>query len=292
MLLCFLATGVLTAEQLPPIEEPLPLTAEGYWLYEAYAGITGQVEENGYLTGYIALILPQRFRVPLEGLNDVGSRTRGYRKAVETWYSVLKTTRASPQAEQRRIQARHRLAELTGQDLDEPSAWGRWIGDNLEYLRWSGREGVLVIDDAAKASGKPVLQRYSEITAVDYWYYQTRGELHDVREIDEYTVSKFLVHPDHILKVRVSTEEIKSREAKLEGYIRALNEYVDLLRNSPVPPAIWKQRLKWLRSLIGGDLRSSETLIAWYDSNKDRLVLSEDGEQLVVGVAPIAEGAD
>ena len=287
-LLTGLALSVVSGGEARAMEqcsEVRELDAESYWFWEAYAGVTQLVEQGTDLVGRLANSPDICFRVSREGLDQGDVRTRGYREAVEAWFDWIPIDESEWEAGGQIAEARKHVKALLGRDFESRSSLTQWWAENHEFLRWSGREGHLVVDEDAKRRGAPVAESFLDLTAEEFWRLEAKAKSRDAElELEERAGS--LVgessDPHGGYRFRVPKEALNDRAAKQRGYISAVRDAIEdglaLPEAGPESQRIFMERLS---RLTDRSFDTREDWLSWWERNKDRLVLAEDGQILV-----------
>jgi hypothetical protein len=259
-------------------------TPDKYWLWEGYLGVQDVSDSGGERRGRLVNEPRKCFRVPLDQLQDPIARIRGYKQAVVEWVHWLSDDAKAWDKDSRTLAARQKLKALTGHDFSSKRELKSWWDENNDYLVWSDDAGHLVVDEEAKKGGKPIapLNPVQEITAEMYWFYQGMGWVRESVIEDEHIRGRAWTG-DRNIKFQTQTSKLGDRTNKEMGYSRALRKIIE--ERLPVPElgeSGFRQLAQRLQALTGQNFQDRQSWIRWWNANQSRLVLSGDGEQLVV----------
>lgn len=115
----------------------------------------------------------------------------------------------------------------------------------------------------------------SEFSSEKYWYAKTI-DVHglDLKDIGESYTGRLIVSNACPVKFFITKEAYKDRAGKEKGFKKALEAIVKLAGNDWTIPK--------LKSITDQTFDDPAQWAKWYGANKDSLMLSEDGERLVV----------
>jgi hypothetical protein len=266
-------------------QEERRFTGEQYWFWEGYLGIGDVVDVEKERRGHLLSDRNICFTVQLDELQDSVVRVRGYKRAIEEWLKVLYGNKDKKwDSDTQQLAARNKIRSLTGQDFPSLAALRKWWADNSDYLVWSEDKKQLVVDDASKRTNSPIapLNPIQNITAERYWFYDGMGWLKDLINENEYVRAKAW-SGDEETQVRILKSDLADKRSKEAGYRQAVQHIilerlaVPELRNADLSDLI--QRLRDITTETFGD---RESWINWWQTNKNKLILSEDGKRLIV----------
>ena len=196
-----------------------------------------------------------------------------------------------------------RIEELTGESFNSIEEWRAWWVENWEYLVWSDKKDLLILDSEAKNEKKAFVP-FREISAEDYWFFIGSGRFRNINNIGSFTFFRtrgFVGHDS--FNAKINLKEIDDLPAKEKGYKRVVEDFISELKKmedslniinrlvtheparsrglAELEEAIEKLIQK-LKLITKQDFGNSDEWKRWYEKNKDRLVLSQDGEGLIV----------
>lgn len=278
--ICFAGIGARAEVNGSECQTVRELSGVNYWLWEGYVGAEDVVDDGVTLTGRVSSDPDICFRVSRLALEEPLARTHGYKLAVMEWFKQLPREAERWETDPEGYTARQHLKILTGQDFASQEQWTKWWMENNEYLLWSDAVGHLIIDEEAKRAQTPVLEP-GEITATQYWFWQARDWLKDIREEDAFIRGQGWTEHGY-QKFRISKGALTDRTAKEAGYKEAVKGYI--LGGVALPElkdAALEKFMARLRDLTGESFQKREEWMEWWNEHKDRLVLSTDGQRLV-----------
>lgn len=187
------------------------------------------------------------------------------------------------------LHERERVYALTGQRFETPEAAQAWWEEHRYYLRLNPDTGQLLVDEDAKAQGEYAVESVPAVAVRSYWRGMARQTIDRIGARGGYLLFRWTVDEPlvrgHVRRVRLI--ETQAPAPHLLGFLDGLDSLIDELRPrydpEPIPGARdTVERLEVLHQLTGRSFSSIEDWRPWYDANKDRLVLSEDGTRLVL----------
>ncbi len=278
--MCFAGIGANAEVNDRECQTVREFSGVNYWLWEGYVGVEDVIDDGVMLTGRVSSDLGICFRVSRLALKNPLARTQGYKLAVMEWFKRLPKQAEQWETDPESRIARQHLEILTGQDFPSQEQWTEWWEENNDYLLWSDAVGHLIIDEEAKLAQTPVVEA-GEITATQYWFWQARNWLKDIREDGVFIRGQGWTEHGY-QKFRISKGALRDRTAKEEGYKEAVRGYI--LGGVALPElkgAALEQFMARLRDLTGESFQKREEWVEWWNEHKDRLVLSTDGRRLV-----------
>jgi hypothetical protein len=282
MQLGFGSTTLATADDTT-CREVRESSGVNYWFWQGYQGVEDMIDEGPAVTGHLSPDPGICLRVLRSELHEPSARTQGYKLAVLEWFKRLPMALEQWETDPEGFTARQHLRALTGQDFSSRQQWTEWWAENNEYLFWSDTVGRLIVDEKGKLARTPVTEKVGGITATHYWFLQAREWLKDVRDDGEFISGQGWTEHGYI-KFRVPKSVLRDRAAKEEGYKEAVKGYI--VGGVALPGLKDETAEKFivrLRELTGEEFLGREEWVQWWEENKDSLVLSEDGQRLIVG---------
>jgi hypothetical protein len=269
-----------TPGALPPCAEQRVFTAEEYWFWDGYSGVTDVRDSEGIRKGRLAADVKVCFSVTVADTTDPMARTRGYREAVQEWFKALpREQRDWDSATAKTV--RSRLETLTGLDLPSRQAWTDWWVANGRYLRWSSQQNHLVVDAEARQRGTPLIDDRQEISAVNYWFYEGQGFVLEQRIEGAFVLARVFTG-ERTEEIRVPAAALQDRTTKEQGYRLAVERLIGERLSMPsLKGTELQQVIDRLSKLTGQTFQDRAPWLRWWEQNKNRLVLSPDGERLV-----------
>jgi hypothetical protein len=131
----------------------------------------------------------------------------------------------------------------------------------------------------------------------DYWIRFARGNILEGVRGGKYQCAIYSgqsVDEPFSFNILISIEELENRQKKEIGFIKGISvglertlEYLEVLKEEKdswpqVYEAFFRDDVPGLEKATGLKFDTAEEWLEWWKSNKDRLVLSEDGKYLVV----------
>jgi hypothetical protein len=267
--------------EMSECRETRPVSAEDYWFWEGYRGVT-QTADHG--TGRKALLAGETgicLRVELGELSDPAGRTRGYKRAIEEWFNRIPVDPEPWSSDPDVVEGRKRVEYMTGLRFAERDDWKNWWVQNRDYLRWSDSAARLIVSLEAQRSRLPLDIAYEDIPAEEYWFFRGRGWFAEDREEGGYLLGTAWIPPEGSTKVRVEKGELAERSAKELGYRRAAESLVlDGVMLPELKGAELAEIMAKLRALTEEQYNERAKWIEWWNRNGEHLRLSEDGERL------------
>ena len=145
--------------------------------------------------------------------------------------------------------------------------------------------------------------KYENVSGEKYWQWFARGAVSDLVQGDKYTcgiysdwfrIPRRFEHFPETFNFIVSKIEIEDRQKKEAGFIRGttsiFRQYDHLLGTngeevlSTVYDEFYSQLASIMKITTGLKFETAKEWFDWWETNKDRLVLSEDGKYLVVKI--------
>lgn len=271
------------SDRLTGCAEVRDLSPRAYWFWDGYLGFTEVADRAGLREGRLLVDRATCFRIELASLEEPSARTQGYKRAIREWFKLVPLEAQAWISDTAVLLIRRRLEDLTGQPFPRREDWKRWWVENADFLEWSEDAGRLVVVEDAKREGRRITAEIRQIDAVEYWFLHGLDRLKDVREMEGTLRATAWVPPEGDREVRVGASEVLDLAAKQQGYRLALRNLV--LDGIAIPGLSERSReelVAKLRRMTDLDLSSSQEWIAWWNENKDNLILSEDSERLVV----------
>jgi len=258
------------------------LDATQYWFWDAYFGVTEITDLGNQRIGRVVIDPNVCFRVLRIGLEDVSSKTRGYRLAVEELLKWVTDESGSNHEESNSSMARVQLTKITGQQFRSVDEWLSWWNTYEDFVGWSEENGRLAVDADAKLAGTPLLDDIMVLSAEEYWFYDGRGWLSRVQPVGD-DVRGALLMPPQLYNFRIRAEELEDIEAKRAGYLRAVQSLIfDGLLSPELQGTDRDSVIELLSHLTGQSFDTRNAWIRWWDGNHRRLQLTPGGERLAV----------
>jgi len=252
--------------------------ATQYWFWDGYFGLNDTHDLDGERWGRLGVDSTICFRISLALIDDPQQKTTGYRQAVSELLKWVAPTSDSPSS----ALARVHLLRLTGQDFNTRGEWLSWWEQNRAFVLWSEDEGRLEVVSEALEAGAVISDDAVVLDAEEYWFYAGRGWILDEAPVGDYVVGSLRI-PPHGFEFRASAAALNDRTAKESGYRRAVDNLVaDGLLAEQVEGSDRESIIARLAALTGLSLADRQSWINWWNENRERLVLSRDGENLVV----------
>ena len=194
---------------------------------------------------------------------------------------------------------KERVKIITGLKYSNPEQFIKWWEENSDYLYLSDNKKSLLVNEPAKKE-KRILHKWKlhypeiedkcpkvdgilpefEVPAKRYWLESiSELQLKSYADDEEYIyieVTNELTN-DVTIKYMVNKSDIANYEKKLEAYIQFCEqfiEYTDLGDN--------KKAIKILKNITTKEYADHNSWAAWWNKNKDNLVLNKEGTKLVV----------
>ena len=265
----------------PECREVREFSGESYWLWQGYLGVENVVDEGLALKGRLSNDPGICFQVLRSEVDMPFAQTRGYKLAVLEWFKRLSPDPRQGETDADGLTARQNLKALTGQHFALRQEWTQWWVANNDYLLWSDASGHLIVDEKAKLAQAPIAEEIGEISATQYWFWQARNWLKDIREDGAFIRGQGWTEHGY-QKFRIPKGALTDRAAKEEGYKEAVKGYI--LGGVALPElkdAALEEFMARLRELTGESFQKREEWVEWWTEHKDRLVLSTDGQRLV-----------
>jgi hypothetical protein len=277
------SAGMSSAQ--PKCQETRSFTAERYWFWHAYLGVTAVVDNDAVRRGRLVFKPSICFQVDRESLEDELARTHGYKEAFQEWLKRIPGDSAQwPEDNEEAMVARRPLQNIAGREFAAPRDVKQWWIENHDYLVWSGEAGHLVVDESAKRDKTPVAKQVPEVSAIEYWSFAASGALRDSFEKDGFLYMTAWIPPEGEQEFRTKKSGLADRHAKLAGFRHALAVLVlDGVAIKQIRGPALEKRMERLRDLTALPFQNREQWISWFERNKNNLELSADGTHLIVG---------
>lgn len=262
--------------------EEKEVTAEEYWFWEGFSGIREVSQTATRRQGRLEYPPQVCVSAQVKGLDDPLQRTRGYTRALNELFKWIPEDPEEWDKEEQWIRARKRIQILIGHDFRSLKEWARWWEDNGDFLIWSEDMNRLVVDEAAKIARRPAVApeaRY-KLSAQRYWFYEAMGWFRDVRE-ENGTVFGEAWTGDGVIKFRLLASDLESRDSKEAGYRDAVRKRIERYLPTLTGEGLDELMVK-LRELTGEPFQKRGEWMRWWNENSERLVLSSDGQRLIV----------
>ena len=260
-------------------------SAEEYWFWHAYSGVRDIKDRNGVRVGRRLSGAGDCFEVSVSSLDAEKDRTRGYRRAFEELLNAIPAELENWSDEPEVILARNRVEKLTGLRFEAPIDVGNWWQENRDFIAWSSKTQTLTVDIEAERLGKPVLEDSVEASAAEYWSLWGQDRLEDVTVKGAYLYATAWIPPEGQERIRVQQKNLQDQDQKLQGLLHALSVLMfDGLMLTEIKGRDLEQIMAQLRLVTSQAFNTREEWISWYQKNSHLLLLSEDGEHLVVAV--------
>jgi len=265
----------------PPCREVRNFDAMQYWFWDAYFGHVDVHDFTHERWGRLGLDPSICFRIALVVIEDGQLKSAGYRQAVTELVQWVGDERDERDEDGRR--AATQLQKITGEDFDTGAEWAEWWERSEPFVIWSADDDRLVVMTEAQAAGEVVHEDALALEPEEYWFYAGRGWISEREPVGEYIFGTVAI-PPHDLNFRVTVAELRDRDAKERGYRRALdNVFVDGLLLPDLSEASEHRLITRLVELTGESHADRDAWVAWWNENRDRLVLSPAGDRLIVG---------
>jgi len=270
-------------------QEERQFSGADYWFWEGYLGISNVQKSDGELKGRLVSDPDICFRVSVAETEAPLSRTRGYKEAILEFLKRLSRASQTWNSDTQTLAIRHKIKVLTGQSFPSYTVLSQWWKENNDYLVWSEDKKHLLIDNKAKAEGSPIapLNPTQQLASTTYWFYEGMGWLTEVSDEGSHLVGKAWTG-EHEVKFRVLKAKLTDRLSKQEGYRQA----VELIVNDRLLiPQLGEESLELiehLQKMTEEKFRDKQLWIRWWNTNRESLVLAEDGQRLVV--KPLSKG--
>ena len=218
------------------------------------------------------------------GLTDQLARARGYKFAIEKWVSLYPLNHHFDWWPDW-IDIQVRLSQLTGKMFQSKKEFGKWWGENKDYLTAPKSLGQLIVDKKAKASNKTISKIVKmDISAENYWSVVSQDSFFDKWEDEQYIYGQAWEYPSRFIYY---AKILKSKTTKRKPIEKA---FLDILRfmatqenkNYESKATFSNSQYHQIKRITGITFNSSKELAEWWKTNKDNLALSEDGKQLIV----------
>jgi hypothetical protein len=263
-----------------PCREVRILDATQYWFWDGYFGLVDLHDLPYERWGRLGVDPSICFRVALVVVNDAQRRTAGYRLAIP---ELLKWVGEDPGSDDQSSKlARAQLRRITGHDFERQSDWTAWWEEHQAYVLWSDANGRLEVVSEAHDAGEVLSHQALLLEAEEYWFYAGRGWVTASQAVGDFVLGSLSI-PPHGYSFRVQRTRLDDRGAKERGYRRALeNLIVDGLLSPELGDGRLHSVLERVAALTEPDFADRDSWVEWWESNRRRLVLSADGDRLVV----------
>ena len=289
MLLVVSATTLLAApafaqreEQIiyPACREVRNLDAMQYWFWDGYFGLVDVHDFTHERWGRLGLDPAVCFRIALVVVDNPQLKSAGYRQAViELLPWVADDDSSRDDSAKLAIE---RLERITGKDFDDRAEWTAWWEASHDFVMWSEEEQRLILVPEAQAAGETVHTDALTLEPEEYWFYAGRGWLSEKEPLGDFVFGSVLI-PPHDLNYRVLSAGLQDRAAKEKGYRRALdNLFVDGLLLPGLQGDSLGTLIDQISGLTGESHDDRDAWVAWWNLNRESLVLSPAGDRLVV----------
>jgi hypothetical protein len=292
---CLVLGGVFslappTADSADICGHPKPSGAKEYWFWEVYFGVRVVRETERELFWHPNDHLVFCYRIEKNELENSAKRVHGYKEAIVNliqWLAGLEDPEWGhlPPRPRNREVIRQKLQKLTGETFSASGEWDAWWRENNEYLEWDDSTNRIVVDEEAKRDQTPINEEIVPFSAEDYWLSFALGRLKEIREEGEFLRAWEVVGPPFVMegvrsKIRVPKAEVTDRIVKQRAYLKGMAQSIPYpASGSTYVEEIFMERL---RRLTGENFKTSPEWVRWWEKNKDHLVLSDDGERLIV----------
>jgi hypothetical protein len=264
----------------PACREVRNLDAMQYWFWEGYFGFVDVHDFTHERWGRLGLEPSVCFRIALVVVDNPQLKSAGYRQAVSEL--LLWVTEDDSDPDESAKLAIKQLERLTGEDFDTGVEWTEWWEVSHDFVLWSEDEERLLVVTEAQAAGETVHADARTLEPEEYWFYAGRGWLTESEPVGGFVFGSVLV-PPHDFNYRVLSARLQDREAKENGYRRALdNLFVDGLLLPGLQGDSLDTVIDQISSLTGESYDDRDSWVAWWDLNRERLVLSPTGDRLVI----------
>jgi len=221
------------------------------------------------------------FSAPLSEVNDPLVRTEGLVVGLRELAKDVTRDAAQWDTDARTQEVRNKLRTLVRRDFSSAQEYEDWLLENGDYLRWSDQADALVIDEEARAAGRPVVpKRFVDLSAADYWYYDGMQWLRDVKTEGGVVSGSYWSGGQGAAYVpfRTAGRALDDRAAKEEGYRRAVAFRLTFFDGASPDGA--QEIAQHLQRLTGQRFRDAKSWKAWWVANRQYLRLSADGSHL------------
>ncbi len=258
------------------------LDALQYWFWDGYSGLVDVHDFTHERWGRLGVDPTICFRIALVVVEDPMQKAAGYRQAVgELIPWVAEDGR--PEDDENAVLAARQLKRITGENFKTRAEWAEWWERSRDFVMWSEEEDRLVVVTEALESGEVVYDDALQLDAEEYWFYAARGWVSDSAPVGEFLFGSLRV-PPHDFNFRVDAASLEDRVAKEQGYRRALaSMFGDALESQQLDETSLAAVIEQLSRITGESFDGRDAWLSWWNTNRDRLVLSADGSRLVVG---------
>ncbi|HSG31291.1 MAG TPA: hypothetical protein VLB82_07050 [Thermodesulfobacteriota bacterium] len=167
--------------------------------------------------------------------------------------------------------------ELTNIDYTTHEDFFSWWEENADYLEWIISLNKLAVNEEAKSEGT-VLNHFKyvfELEGWQYWSFMAQNRVKESRQSGEFI--KAYVHNKG--SVRVKKSQLEDPLQKERGY----KDAADILINKKLITAEEHLPLiELLTKFTGEKFEDYSAWVFWWDTNKNRLKLNEEGTRLIV----------
>jgi hypothetical protein len=265
------------------------LTADHYWKLVIVTGVSGERDKGEVRRGHLEGAPTTCFEVPRRGLDSVDARTRGYLAALTSFLDALPLDPAHWPPLPEALTYLQKASRLTGIAFVPASAtaagvaaggarFQEWLAANRGRLVWSDAAGKLVVD--VEASPEFDEAEATELDAPTYWTYEALGAVSREKDAHGERRGRYEL-PLRSGSFRVALATLEDREARLQGYLAAVQQLVLSLTESDGSPALRSAALARLRLVTTESFDAPQQWLLWWVRNREGLVLSSDGSRLL-----------
>jgi hypothetical protein len=267
-----------------PCTKEKKLTGHEYWFYELTVGVEHSAQTETEIAGRSLGAPPFDFcfRVPVAEVQDASERTKGYVEGIGRLSTSLASDKQAWNTDERSVEVRAKIENVTGQKFKTPSEFGRWY-DDRDFLQWSDARSMLLLDLQAKKEQRRITELdVVEITPENYWTLEGAGHLSDSTREGEWQRGRYW---DGFTERRfkISAAALQDRTARESGYKKAAKVLANQLDRRRSPDPKWlSQTLERYQQLTGQRFTKASDWVEWCKVNCDQLKLAADGQRLTL----------
>lgn len=214
-------------------------------------------------------------------------RTLGYLDAIEKWI-YWKPLDHHPPGWPDGKTIRQRLKDLTNINFPDRKALKKWFEENKYYLYWSfvAEEPLIVVQKAKEEKAHLHYLTFVIGGSEAYWNLRLSGHMDDEWRTDQHIRSEsYGNYEDGFLDVAFPFSVLEDAQAKEKSYRKFLEKIIGKLKThlSEGSFGFRVTNIERLQFVTGQKFERYEDWVKWYEQNKDRLVMSENGQLLIVG---------
>lgn len=260
--------------------------ARSYWYHEYPGFLKLNFIKDGQFNWcyYKSIYVLSCRRINLTEIQDPEPRAKAYTQRIE--YDIGQYECG---ASEKYMKTSNKYNIIFADKFSSFEEFHKWWYENREYLYWSNEEEKFLVDSESKKLKSPIrtfkMHVNSDLDSVANTYWSKV-----IRHIDDPPISDqgdFLrvcgvsAHEPYSFTVsKIYAENIHNRE---NGYKEFLENKIEfLLRNPEYNNPRTPEEVYFPEHILNQKFDTVEQLVIWYNENKDNLVLSEDGQKLVV----------